>query len=179
MEENVIATAEFNPKVKTYWLLSGALILTSTIVGIPLLLLWIPLGLIVTQRYLDSMSCVLTDRSLKVSKGILNRIEKTVPLDKITDLALRQGPVMRALDLEGLSIETAGQSGSGALVMLVGVKDAKAFRDRVLAQRDRVTAGISEPAGAGQGTAGRPPSEAILEEIRDSMLRIEALLSRD
>ena len=173
-DENILARAEFNPKVKLYWLLSGTITLILTIVGIPLLLLWIPLGLFFTGRYLNSMECTLTDRSLRVKKGLLNRIEKTVPLDKITDLAIRQGPIMRALDLEGLSIETAGQSGTGALVGLVGVRDAKAFRDTVLAQRDRVTAG--ESTGPKVATQEGTGSVEVLREIRDSMQRIEELL---
>ena len=59
--ENTILKADFNPKVCFYWLLSGAMVLTATIVGIPLLLLWFPIGLIFTKRYLDGMECVLTD----------------------------------------------------------------------------------------------------------------------
>ena len=73
----VILEAEFNPKVRNYWLLSGCIILTCTVVGIPLLLIWIPVGLWVTGRYLASFSCVLTERSLKVSRGVFNRVEKT------------------------------------------------------------------------------------------------------
>src|SRR5210317_2124305 len=85
-EETQIKAAEFNSKVCTYWLLSGALILCYTIVGIPLLLLWFPVGLMFTKRYLDRMECLLTEKTLKVRKGILVRVEKTIPLDKITDM---------------------------------------------------------------------------------------------
>lgn len=38
-DEAVLRQATFNPKVRTYWLLSGALTLTVSIVGIPLLVL--------------------------------------------------------------------------------------------------------------------------------------------
>ena len=33
-DERVLWEAEFNPRVTTYWLLNGAIILTATIVGI-------------------------------------------------------------------------------------------------------------------------------------------------
>ena len=52
-EETLIRQAALDSKVCTYWLLSGALILTLTIVGIPLLLLWFPIGSVFTKRYLD------------------------------------------------------------------------------------------------------------------------------
>ena len=175
--EKILLEAQFNPKVKTYWLLSGAVVCILTIVGIPLLLIWIPLGLLLTGRYLAAMSCVLTDKNLKVSKGVLNRVEKTVPLDKITDVALRQGPIMRFLNLEALSVETAGQSSQGALVMLVGVQNARQFRDDVLAQRDR----IYEPeiVTASEGTASHENHrDPVLIEIRDVLLRIETALNK-
>jgi len=71
---------EFNPKVCTYWLLSVALVLTVTVVGIPLLLLWFPIGFVFTKRHLDRMECLLTEKALKVKKGIFVRTEKTIPL---------------------------------------------------------------------------------------------------
>jgi membrane protein YdbS with pleckstrin-like domain len=40
-----------------------------------------------------------------------------------------QGPIMRALDLRKLTVETAGQSsGPGSLVALTGIVDAEGFR---------------------------------------------------
>jgi putative membrane protein len=177
-QDRIIRSASFNPKVKTYWLISGALIMVATIVGIPLLLFWIPLGMYFTQRYLDRMECVLTAKTLKVKKGILVRVEKTIPLEKITDMALVQGPVMRWLGIEKLTVETAGQSGAGALVALIGIEHAMEFREAVLDQRDRVAekSASSEPAEAGSVAAGS--SDAALQDLRDSVLRIEALLTR-
>ena len=113
-EERVLWEAEFNPRVTTYWLLNGALILTATIIGIPLLPLWFIFGWIVTGQYLKSHRCTLTNRSLKLSRGVFVKVEKTIPLDRITDLGLVQGPIMRLFDIEALSVETAGQSSQGA-----------------------------------------------------------------
>jgi putative membrane protein len=176
-EDTAIRTAEFNPKVRTYWLLSGALVLSFTLVGIPLLLLWFPLGRLITQRYLDHMECSLTEKALKVKKGILVRTEKTIPLEKITDMGMVQGPLMRYMDLHTLTVETAGQSGQGALVSLTGIVDARSFREAVLAQREAVSS----------STAKNTPEEAavpvsdngeLLVEIRDALLRIENRLQQ-
>ncbi len=176
-EERHIRKAEFNSKVCTYWLLSGAIGITATIVGIPLLLLWFPIGLMFTQRYLDRMECLLTDKALKVKKGIFVRVEKTIPLEKITDMGMVQGPIMRHFDLHTLTIETAGQSGQGALVSLTGIVDAPAFREAVLNQRDGISAisTHSDPAVVHQEPSD---TSSLLSEIRDSLLRIESILEK-
>jgi putative membrane protein len=176
-EPRTLIEAEFNPKVRSYWLLSGTVVLTATIVGIPLLPIWWIVGQWATQRYLDRMTCTLTERSLKVTRGILVRREMTVPLDKITDMGLVEGPIMRYLDLQAVRVETAGQSTAGAAIQLVGVRDARGFRDEVLAQRDRISDGAS--AGVGPEPAERVGSDATLSalhDIRDTLRRIEERL---
>ena len=171
-DERIIRTAAFNPKVCTYWLLTGIIVLTCTIVGIPLLLLWIPLGLFFTGRYLERMECKLTSKALKVKKGILVRVEKTIPLEKITDMGMVQGPIMRQFGLHTLTVETAGQSGPGSLVSLTGIVDAEDFRETVLLQRDASTESSSKRSEP-ELSLGQGSSHEILVEIRDSLLRLE------
>ena len=196
-KEPVLLEATFSPKVQAYWLLSGAitcLVMCLALVGFVLLPLWLIFGTIITTKYRKSMSCVLTDRSLKFSKGILTRVEKTVPLEKITDLGLVQGPIMRQFDLHTLTIETAGQSGPGSLLRLTGIEDTLAFREAVLEQRDaavfdapgksrdgdRVAGAVAEPTDVAQtADAGSPEQVAVLSDIRDALGRIEALLRED
>ena len=178
-EDQVLWEAEFNPKVRTYWLLSGAFFLFVSVVGIPLLPFWFMFGYSVTGRYLKRMRCTLTAKNLQMAKGVFIRMEKTVPLDKSTDLGLVQGPIMRHYGLQALSVETAGQSSQGALVKLLGVVNTEAFREAVLAQRDKLVAALSE----GKQTpspllsATTPTTDALLTEIRDVLHRIERNLS--
>ena len=176
-EETYIRKADFNPKVCSYWLLSGALILTITVIGFPLLLLWYPIGLTFTKRYLDRMECVLTAKALKVKKGILVRIEKTIPLEKITDMGMVQGPIMRQFGLHTLTVETAGQSGQGALVSLTGIVDAKSFREAVLNQRDvqSTTAPQDDRAATSHESSD---TSSLLADIRDTLQRIESILEK-
>ncbi|MDP7303261.1 MAG: PH domain-containing protein [Pirellulaceae bacterium] len=134
--ETIILRAEFSEKVKTYWLMSTVVACVMSILGILALPILIPIIMVVGDRRLRAMECNLTDRSLQVKRGVWFRFEKTIPLDKITDLALAQGPVMRHLGLQALSVETAGSSQPGALVSLVGIVDAEAFRDAVLKQKE-------------------------------------------
>ena len=173
--EIVLAEAAFNRKVRTYWLLSGAFVCVVSVVGIVLLPFWFLLGNYFTERYLQHMSCVLTDRSLKVSRGMFVRQEKTVPLDKITDLALIEGPIMRYLDLQAVQVETAGASSPGALIKLTGIVDAREFRDTVLRQRDAVAV-AALPASSEQSPIPTEREHALLREIRDTLMRIETRL---
>ena len=172
-DEIVLAEAQFNRKVRTYWLLSGTIFLVATIAGIVLLPFWLLLGHFFTERYLQHMSCTLTDRSLKVSRGMFVRTEKTVPLDKITDLALIEGPIMRYLGLQAVKVETAGASSPGALIKLIGIVEARAFRDTVLSQRDAVA---SLPAPSAESPVTAEHDDALLREIRDVLVRIEKRL---
>ena len=176
-EPTPLRTAEFDPRIKTYWLLTAILLCVVTIIGIPFLLVVIPLCLIFMDRYLDAMSCVLTDRQLEIKKGILNKTESTIPLEKITDLQMYQGPIMRALGLQGFRVETAGQTSGaagGGLVNMVGIVDTRGFREAVLAQRDGRD--DDKPARTAAST-GRPAASdehlSVLRDIRESLARIE------
>ncbi|MCC9641265.1 PH domain-containing protein [Rhodopirellula sp. JC740] len=174
-DEKILWEAEFNPKVKTYWLISAVLTSFLTIVLIPFLPLIIPIAWLIADKYLASHRCTLTERTLKVGRGILVRQEKTVPLDRITDLGLVQGPIMRALELEAVSVETAGQSGPGSLVRLTGIREGRAFRDAVLKQRDLVSGSETR---RGESPVATPPSldansHETLVEIRDILRRME------
>ncbi|MEM8835600.1 MAG: PH domain-containing protein [Planctomycetota bacterium] len=179
--EEVIATAHFENATK-YFVVSNAVVLACTIVGIPLMLIVLPIVWIAKTIEYKHISCELHTRSLKVKRGWINKSESSVPLDKITDLAVKQGPIMRWCGVEALSVETAGQTsgGMGALVQLVGVRDARTFRDTVLARRDALAEGAGT-AQISQGTpAGPAGSEAgVLHEIRDALLRIEARIGQD
>lgn len=178
-KERIIWDATFNSDVTTYWLLSGCLVCVVTVVGIPLLPLWFFGGQWITRKYLASHRCTLTSRSLKVAKGILTRTEKTVPLDRLTDVAIVQGPLMRIFKIESLSVETAGQSSAGSLVHLVGIENGRKFRDAILRQRDAVVASAEELAPTVGGDSQEFPADSgevvgLLTEIRDSLRRLES-----
>jgi putative membrane protein len=142
--------------------------------------------------YFRKLECVLTERKLHVGKGLLFRTEKAIPLDKVTDLSMNQGPLLRWMNLEAMGLETAGQSNAqgGALVRLVGIEGSRDFREAVLDQRDRVVGtadahGATSERGAGVGTDAATgtrstddESVALLREIRDSLRRIEGRADR-
>jgi len=173
----VLLAAEFDrAAIKKYYLWQPTLLLACSIVGIVLIPVVLLVTVLVMDRYLDRLSCTLTERTLEIKKGILNRVESTVPLEKITDLQMFQGPVMRFFGLHGFRLETAGQSSvaGASLVNMIGIRDTPGFRRAVLAQRDRVNSG--RPASAVPPAAN--DTAALLAEIRDALLRIEAGLTK-
>ncbi|WP_394129092.1 PH domain-containing protein [Shewanella maritima] len=179
MQDKTLVTAEFHKNLGTYWLMSGAILLAITIVGIPLLLIWFPLGLLLTKTYINNMSAELTETKLIVRKGILQRTENTVPLDKITDLALIQGPLMRLFGIHKLTVETAGQSGNGALINLVGLVDVGDFRARVLEQKALI-AEKSQSMASTMPSKGIPDESLVyLQQISRSLANIEAAICKD
>ena len=175
-----VRVVEFDSRVPTYWLVSSLVLLMIIVVGIPFIPFWILFGMMYYRKYLASMECVLTEKSLKVKKGLLTRVEKTVPLEKIMDMGLVQGPMMRDFGLYQLSVETAGQSAPGDDVALVGIVDAKGFREAVLLQRESLVASASSAGSEVVPVSGErgSGSDVVLGEIRDSLLRIEGMLKK-
>jgi len=176
-EDQVIEEVRFSEKYVKYHVFQISFALGITIIGIPLLILIVPLVWYIRTLELKHISMALMSKSLKVRRGVFNKVEKTIPLEKITDLAIYQGPIMRYFGLEGLTVETAGQSGEGSLVALVGIEDVRGFRDRALAQKELLAGRASD--GVVTGEAAVKADESVLVEIRDSLLRIEEKLSRD
>ena len=136
-----VQTAEFNPRIKPYLLWSVALILTVTIIGIPFLIFWLTgLGQYFSKRYYENLKCKLTERHLVFNKGVLFKMEKTIPLENIQDLTFIENPLLKALDLRILKIETAGQSNpQGSDMKLIGIIDSQQFKEKVLRQRELIT----------------------------------------
>lgn len=172
MSDRVIFEATFNPAVKTYWLSSLLLVSSITIVGIPFLIISIPLFLLISGKILAAMSAVVTERKLVVKRGVFNKEEKSIPLEKITDVAMAQGPLMRVFNLYRLSFETAGQSAQGALVSLIGINDADAFRETILSQKDKLLTNNS--ALPKEKADGNHDLKILIESVQ----RIEQLLEK-
>lgn len=168
--------ATFSPRLRTYLFWYGVVLLIISVIGILLLPFWIlGLGQYYARRYLDHVECELTERYLRFKKGILYQVETTIPLDNIQDLTFKEGPLLRYFELSILQIETAGQSGQGGKDMtLIGIRNAAAFRNRVIAQRERITGGEpSSPREQSSAASQKSRVEALLVEIRDAIQALQ------
>ncbi|TYP95166.1 putative membrane protein [Fodinibius salinus] len=169
-EPNIIKKAKFTPKVKTYLLVSGAIILTCTIVGIVLLPFYFIIAPFFIKKYYSYLRADLSERTLQFERGYIFHMEKTIPLDKIQDLTFRQGPLLKYFEMSILKVETAGGSAQGqANLKLIGIENAAEFRKLVLNQRDKVT-NRTQPQSS---SAADESTLSILSEIRDSLKIIE------
>ena len=126
-QSNSIVEARFSPKLKVYFWISGALILIATVAGILLLPFWVFVGGWWASRYHASLSCRLTERSVVIGKGVFFRQELTIPLDKIQDVSIHEGPLLSTLGLLRLRLETAGQRSTATVVSFSFTKTCTAL----------------------------------------------------
>lgn len=141
-------------------------------------------------RY-DTTWYVLTDRSLRIRRGIWVIHETTITFENVQNVEVRQGPVQRHFGIADVIVQTAGGGGrsknegkgaSGAHIgILAGLDDAPSVRDLIL---DRVkrsrTAGLGDehhdhhddhPHGA--AVPGFSPAHlAVLRDISASVQRL-------
>ncbi len=171
----VIREAEFDQRYVGYIRILGCLWLVITVVGILLIPFWLVFSLWFAPESLRRLSARVTSNSVEIKKGVYFRKEITIPLNRITDVRLHDGPLMRFHGIRGIRVETAGQAGqmAGTEGDLIGVVDPVAFRDAILRQREIMVEGgqgaVTAPA------AGAPTDSAsVLAEIRDILARIEA-----
>ncbi|MDP7003912.1 MAG: PH domain-containing protein [Candidatus Thermoplasmatota archaeon] len=162
-----IFSVEFDPKVKVYWWLGAMGGMVVTFIGIPLAILWLVIGIPVHNKQFQNLSCDLTDRSINMRMGWLFKKQQNIPLDKLTDVSIHEGPILNAFGVVRMHFETAGS----APFILTGVKDGPSFRDRVLQQRDS----LSNITSSGQTTQ----SNDVLVEIRDLLQQINENLSSE
>lgn len=139
-------------------------------------------------RY-DTTWYVMTDRSLRIRRGIWVIQETTVTFENVQNLKIRQGPVQRKFGIASVILETAGASAQygkggssniGNVAVIEGITNAAEIRDRIL-QRLRASAfaGLGDEVRASQGVsrpaAGFMPQHlAALAEIRTEVLALKA-----
>ncbi|MCK7594105.1 PH domain-containing protein [Pseudomarimonas salicorniae] len=175
MSEQSVVRAEFNPLIRSYLLLSAALVMVMTIVGIPLALVWLlGIGQWWAGRYYRELECELDNESLRFRKGILFQVEKTIPLENIQDVTFIEGPLLRRFELSTLKFETAGSSGAqaGASDMqLTGIVGAAELRREILRRRNLLRRGGHEPA-----SDATEPTLEMLTRISGQLDQVIALL---
>ena len=160
-----IMAVEFDRKIIIYWWMIANLTLLSTLIGIPVMIFWLPFGWLVHRKQYEHMSAALTDRSVNMRMGWMFKKQQNIPLDKLTDVSIHEGPILNAFGVVRMQFETAG----AAPFILTGVKNSDKFRDLVLKQRDSL---VSNP----QQTVPSVGSNDVFVEIRDLLKSIDSRL---
>jgi uncharacterized membrane protein YdbT with pleckstrin-like domain len=144
-------------------------------------------------RY-DTTWYVISERSLRIRRGIWVIHETTITYDNIQNIRVSQGPVERLFGFANLLVETAGGGGGGqdpqAAAMglnrgrIEGVNNAHEIRDLISARlRHSVTAGLGDEDDdtdhqtremRGVAPATSQQYVALLRQVRDAARHLEA-----
>ncbi|MCY7338739.1 MAG: PH domain-containing protein [Sphingomonas bacterium] len=86
---------------------------------------------------------------IRIDSGILNRLHRSIPFDRIQDVDITQGPLARLLGLARVRFETGGSAGAkqddGSLDA-ISLARAEAIRDQVRARCGTITVDAEEAA---------------------------------
>jgi membrane protein YdbS with pleckstrin-like domain len=163
--------------------------------GIPLLAVLViglafSFAVVVLSVYLryDTTWYVLSDRSLRLRRGIWIIRETTITFENVQNVTVRQGPLQRFFGIADVLVETAGGGGGAATQhqggaapahqgLIEGIADAPAIRDLLTSKmRASKSAGLGDDAAASQGrpTVWTRAHLAALREVRDAALALMA-----
>ena len=157
-------------------LFTGVAILAGLVVITIVFITW-------TRLYYDSMFYELHDDELRWRRGVWFRTTGIVPYNRITNIDIRQGPVMRWLSISTISVQTAGYSGQAVPeIRIEAIEHAEELRELLR------TAVRSCSAVAGDGTGSGPAPKATPAEpvastgtsllMLDELKKIRALLEQ-
>jgi membrane protein YdbS with pleckstrin-like domain len=82
--------------------------------------------------------------TLRIDQGNVVRQCKSIPLDRVTDIEMAQGPLMRACGVWTLKIQTAGSTDREPEGRLWATVNAESVRDAIVAHRDKAVGGARD-----------------------------------
>jgi membrane protein YdbS with pleckstrin-like domain len=149
---------------------------------VPDVLVYIALHL----RY-DSTWYLLSDRSMRIRRGIWIIRETTITYENVQNVTVHQGPVQRFFGISNVVVRTAGGGGgkhghgheATHLGVVEGIADADQVRDRIMARvRRSRTAGLGDEqslAGSdGHAREWTVEHVRVLREVRDLVSGLSA-----
>ena len=173
-EELILREATFNPKVKTYIFFVVLFFLFTSFIGILIIPIWIfGLGQWMSGKFFKTLSCQITNKNLKFSKGLILHIEKTIPVENIQDLSFMGGPILRYFGLTVIKIETAGGGGGNHnqnMMSMLGINDAESFKTDILLQREKV---IHEKNNSSNQSNTTTIDSQLLMDIKNELIEIK------
>ncbi len=145
----------------------------ALVVGVPLAAVlvfvaaWIPL-------YYRSVVYELTPTEISWRRGVWFRQTGIVPYNRITNVDISQGPLMRYLGFSSLRVQTAGYSAQArAEIILSGIEDAEDLREKIMG----FVRGAPPVATGGQPEQ-RMPKETVEGDVVGELRAIRQLLEK-
>ena len=99
---------------------------------LPLMILYICGVAYFAVAWVKMLRYGLTDTTLLINEGIWFKSRKTIPLDKITDLELVQGPLLRVLGMWIIKVQTASTGSQMPAARLIGLVNPEQIREEIL-----------------------------------------------
>jgi membrane protein YdbS with pleckstrin-like domain len=136
------------------------------------IILWIWVGM-----YYDSMSYELREDEINWKRGVWFQTTGIVPYNRIVNLDLRQGPLMRFLGISTLAIQTAGYSGQAVPeIKIEGIEHAEELRELI---RSHVRGSLSHDDGTGSAKPLSSPSGvSVHQQMLAELQQIRSLLEQ-
>ena len=110
-----------------------------------LFLVWLAVYFLFLKWLIDQQVAAISfrveGRTLRADWGVFFLKRKAVPLDRITDFALVQGPLMRMLGIWALQVQTAGVGTPMPEATLIAIENPDTVRDELLRRRDEAAQG--------------------------------------
>ena len=178
-EDVIIREATFNPKFKTYIFLIVIFYLFVSVAGILILPIWLcGLGQWLSNKFFHTLKCTLSHKNLKFSKGLIVKIEKTVPLENIQDLSFVGGPLLRSMGLTFIKIETAGGGGAhhSNMMSMPGIIDAEEFKNMILLQREIIIKEKTHGVVSSASNIQTNNNDKLLSDIKNELTQIKEIL---
>ncbi len=100
----------------------------------------------------------VTDSELVIERGLLNRTRRSIPLERIQDVGIEQGPLSRIFGLAEVRVETGGGDKDEAVLDSVSLAEAARLRGALRGAPARPMVGLDTGADA-------PPVEDTLTDV--------------
>ena len=125
------------------------------------------------KLYYQSMWYELHDDEMRWKRGVWFRTTGIVPYNRITNLDLKQGPVMRWLNISTLSIQTAGYSGQAVPeIRIEAIEHAEELRELIRTLVRQSGSGIHND---GTGTNAPVPVQISTGSMSTNLLMLDEL----
>ena len=131
----------------------------------------------------DTTWYVMTDRSLRVRRGIWVIHETTITFENVQNVMVQQGPVQRHFGISTLIVETAGGAqvtkegqrlGVANRGIIEGITDAKRLRDRILVRlRATESTGLGDEKADRRGAGWSAAHLEALRAVRDEVVALK------
>ena len=134
---------------------------TAFIVGAIAAAVLIPISLIFSYLAWSRLTFRIGEHDIRVESGLISRTARSVPYERIQDIAFEEKPLARVLGLVALTFETGAGAGEDLKLSYLSRKDAQALRNEV---RDQLRDSLRERGERGDRHDG--PAERETQAIQ-------------